>query len=147
MCLGINVKCYSLVWMSAADEKQIPAGTARTLHPDCVWCTWVELYGRDLTEFIAQVPLGPLLLCNFSWSHLIYFGSSILPSEIPLSTVTLIPPFLLYHTKNKWQRNSFYYQSLLLMLVQGYQGWHPHASSLCSVGMPECILWACLPWG
>lgn len=53
MCFRINIKFYNLVWMSAVDEKQIPAGTARTLHPGCVCGTWVELCGRDSAEFVA----------------------------------------------------------------------------------------------
>lgn len=102
MCLGINVKLYNLVWMSAVDEKQIPSGTERTLHPACVWGTWVELCGRDSTKFIAQVLLWPLL-CNFSWSHLSYLGTWLHSAlrNTSLSTVTLIPAFLFSHVKNK----------------------------------------------
>lgn len=80
------------------------------------------------------------------WSTLVC--SSILPSEIPLSTVTLIPPFLFYHTKNKWQRNTFYYQSLLLVLVPLVIKDNTHTQLPSAVwGIPECTLWACLPWG
>lgn len=102
MCLGINVKLYNLVWMSAVDEKQIPSGTERTLHPACVWGTWVELCGRDSAKFIAQVLLRPLL-CNFSRSHLSYLGLWLHSAlrNTSLSTVTLIPPFLFSHVKNK----------------------------------------------
>lgn len=104
MCLGINVKLYNLVWMSAVDEKQIPSVTERTLHPACVWGTWVKLCGRHSTKFIAQVLLGPLLLCNFSRSHSSYLGTWLHSAlrNTSLSTVTLIPPFLFSHVKNKW---------------------------------------------
>lgn len=105
MCLGIKIKLYNLVWMSAVDEKQIPAGTARTLHSGCVWGTWAELCGRGSAEFIAQVQLGLLLLCNFSRSHLIYLGMWLHSAlrNTSLSTVTLT--LLFSHVKNKEEKN------------------------------------------
>lgn len=103
MSFGINIKLYNLVWMSAVDEKQIPAGTARTLHPGCVWSTWTELCGRGSAAFTAQDQLVLLLLCNFSWSNLNYLGMRLHSAlrNTSLSKVTLIPPFLFSHIKNK----------------------------------------------
>lgn len=107
MCLGINIKLYNLVWMSAVDGKQIPAGTARTLHPGCVWSTWVDLCGKGLAESIAQGQLRLLLFCNFSQSNLIYLGMWLHSAlrNTSLSTVTLIPPFPFSHIKNKEEKN------------------------------------------
>lgn len=107
MWLGINIKLYNLVWTSAVDEKQIPAGTARTLHSGCVCGTWVELCGRSSAEFVAPHQLRLLLLCNFSWSHLIYLGMWLHSAlrNTSLSTVTLIPPFLFSHFKNEKEKN------------------------------------------
>ena len=92
--------------MSAVDEKQIPAGTARTLHPGCVWGTWVELCGTGSAEFISQVQLGLLILSNFSWSCLIYLGMwlhSALRNK-SFITVTWIPHFLFSHIKNREEK-------------------------------------------
>lgn len=93
----------------------------------------MELCGRDSTKFIAQVLLGPLLLCNFSRSHSSYLGTWLHSAlrNTSLSTVTLIPPFLFSHVKNKWGG-----KKVQLLLAEHsacagatcHRGLHPHSA-------------------
>lgn len=66
----------------------------------------MELCGRGSAEFIAQGQLRLLLLCNFSQSHLIYLGMWLHSAlrNTSLSMVTLVPPFLFSHVKNKEEK-------------------------------------------
>lgn len=93
--------------MSGVDEEQIPAGTARTFHPDCVGGTGVELCGRLVAEFIAPGQLDLLIPCNFSRSNLMCLGMCLQSAlrNTSLSMVTLIPPFLFSCVQNQEERN------------------------------------------
>lgn len=102
----------------------------------------MELCGGGLAEFIPQGHLGLLLLCNFSQSHFICLGMWLHSAlrNTSLSTVTLIPPFLLSHFKNnELKKSSFYWQGILFVPLV-IRRLHPRlVSSSWMQGMPKNV--------
>lgn len=71
----------------------------------------------DLAEFVAPGQLKLLIACNFSRSNLMCLGMWLQSAlrNTSSSMVTLIPPFLFSHVKNKEERNPAFVGRMLCL--------------------------------